>query len=212
MCGIIGVANTIKASSYVIAGLEKLNHRGTDSAGAASFDGRRIYLRAQAGKVSDVFSGFNPETLTGTFIKPDGSTGVYRLPGNMCIGHTRYPTSGSDPITDAQPIRSSKFGIAIAHNGQINDVDGNISAMLEANALYPRSECDVEFLLHSLKDSLWKEKTKGDLSNDNIKNAVKNTMISIRASAYSAIAIVQDKMIAFRDPFGIKPFVYGTQK
>ena len=144
-------------------------------------------------------------------MKPDGSIGSYTLPGNMCIGHTRYPTSGSDPITDAQPVRSSKFGIAMAHNGQINDVDDSISAMLEANSLYPRSKCDVELLLHSLKDSLWKEKTRGQLTNNEIKNAVKNTMESISASAYSAIAIIQDKMVAFRDPMGIKPFVYGTK-
>lgn len=183
-CGVVGIyAPTEDAARLAFFGLFALQHRGQESAGIAVSDGLRIMVHKDMGLVTQVFK----EDVLST------------LQGGVAIGHTRYSTTGSSILRNVQPIQcDSRNGrIAIAHNGDlINAAD--IRAEMEAEGVTFETTNDSEVIARVIAAS----------DADTIEGAVTEAMSRIRG-AYSVVILMEDKLIAIRDPYGIRPLCIG---
>ncbi len=190
MCGIVGVLGTGKASSELYNGLFAIQHRGQDGAGMYVTDGDESNLKKDGGLVDEVF---DKQTLDS-------------LKGKWGIGHVRYPTIGSNVERDAQPFKVEEpIEIGMVHNGNIV----NYREMKEKYDLEMESECDLELILNVFAEELKKE---DEVDEDALFYAAERTMDSLNGS-YSVIALIPDiGMFIFRDPRGIRPFVFGKKR
>ena len=186
MCGIFGIYNHLEASNLAYLGLYALQHRGQESAGIVSSDGRQLHHYRQMGLVSEVF--------TKDVLK--------RLPGRSAIGHVRYSTAGSSELKNAQPfaIDYYKGSLAIAHNGNLSNAF-LIKSELESKGSIFQSNMDTEVIVHLIARS--KEKT----SIERMVHALKQV-----EGAYSLLILTEKEMVAARDPFGFRPLVLGQLK
>ena len=200
MCGFIGI---IGCSTPVVAplydGLIALQHRGQDAAGIATFD-YRFHLKKGEGLVADAFRQKNME----------------RLKGGAGIAQVRYPTVGAGSIEDAQPfIVHSPVGIAMAHNGNVTNYRAVKENLRAARRRHIDSDCDVEILLAVFADELelrLAQDPSRTLSPEVVFAAVARVHREVQG-AYSVIAYLAGVgMVAFRDPYGIKPAVMGTRQ
>ncbi len=186
MCGIFGIYDHLEASNIAYLGLYSLQHRGQESAGIVSSDGKQLHHFRQMGLVSEVF---NRDTLR-------------RLSGRSAIGHVRYSTAGSSDLKNAQPfmVDYAKGGIAIAHNGNLTNAF-LIKSELESDGSIFQSNMDTEVIVHLIARS--KEKT-----------SVGRTIQALRQveGAYSLLFLTEKEMVAARDPFGFRPLVLGVLK
>lgn len=200
MCGFIGI---IGADGHAVAslydGLLALQHRGQDAAGIATFD-KRFHLKKGEGLVRDIFRQKNMD----------------RLVGGVGVGHVRYPTVGGGSVEDAQPfMTNAPVGIAMAHNGNITNYR-QLKADLETHCRrYIDSECDCEIILAVFADEIERQISTADgmrsITPEVIFNAVARVFRDVHG-AYSAVAYIAGHgMVAFRDPYGIKPAVLGTR-
>jgi amidophosphoribosyltransferase len=186
MCGIFGIYNHLEASNHAYLGLYALQHRGQESAGIASSDGRQLYHYRQMGLVSEVFS----------------HDVLKKLSGKSAIGHVRYSTAGSSELKNAQPfvVDYYKGSLAIAHNGNLSNAS-LIKSELESKGSIFQSNMDTEVIVHLIARS--KEKT-----------SVERTVHALKQveGAYSLLILTEKEMIAVRDPFGFRPLVLGQLK
>lgn len=184
-CGIVGIYSADSdAARLAFFALFALQHRGQESAGIAAADGETVRMHKNMGLVSQVFT------------ESDLST----LPGNLAVGHTRYSTTGSSVLRNAQPIycQSMVGEIAVAHNGNlINAVE--LRAEMEAEGDVFDSTNDSEIIARLLV----RELERGP------EHAVSAAMQKIRG-AYSVVALTPKCILGFRDPNGIRPLVAGT--
>jgi amidophosphoribosyltransferase len=191
MCGIIGIIGDERVSEEIYIGLNIIQHRGQDSCGICTYNGK-FHLQRYEGLVQNAFKL--------------GS--VNRLIGNIGIGHVRYPTAGKGGIEDAQPFFVNyPYGISIAHNGNIANYK-NLSKVIEKE--YKRiinSSCDIEVFLNILAHNL----ENSEFSIDTLKNALIKTTNKIIGS-YSVVAIIGNYgLLAYRDPYGFRPLVFGKR-
>lgn len=195
MCGILGLWGNGPVIRDIYQGLLAVQHRGQDSAGVITYDGR-FHARKENGLVRDIF----------TLEK------IQKLPGSIGVGHTRYPTIGGGGGEDAQPFQlNSPFGIIMAHNGNVANYKELREELFEKYHRLLNSDCDVEIILNVFAESLARQKTK-DLEPQHIYEAVGAVFEKIRGG-YSVIAYIAEQgLVAFRDPYGIKPLAYGTRK
>jgi amidophosphoribosyltransferase len=195
MCGLIGIVSRQPVAQIIYDGLLVLQHRGQDSAGIVVSDGKKLCLRKDNGQVSDVF-------LTKHMLQ---------LVGNMGIGHVRYPTAGCSSSAEAQPFYvNSPYGITLAHNGNLTNVDKLKQELYQSDLRHINTESDSEVLLNVLAHELHKSGSLS-LSVDDIFTAVSETHKRIEG-AYAVIAMLTGKgIIGFRDPHGIRPVVYGKR-
>jgi amidophosphoribosyltransferase len=167
-------------------GLYALQHRGQESAGIVSSDGKQLYHYRQMGLASEIF--------TRDILK--------RLSGRSAIGHVRYSTAGSSELKNAQPfvIDYAKGGVAIAHNGNLTNAL-LIKSELESNGSIFQSNMDTEVIVHLIARS--KEKT-----------FVKRTIQALKQveGAYCLLFLTEKEMVAARDPLGFRPLVLGQLK
>jgi amidophosphoribosyltransferase len=183
-CGIFGVyAPGEDVARITFFALFALQHRGQESAGIATSDGKKIQVHARMGLVSQVFS---EESLS-------------QLGGNIAIGHNRYSTTGSSRICNAQPIVTGTGDdvMAIAHNGNIVNSE-HLRTELIAQGYNFNSSTDSEVianLIHSAPGQNWLDK-------------IRFAMRRIRG-AYSLVILTKDKLFAVRDPFGVRPLCLG---
>lgn len=195
MCGIVGVYRKGggKVSQDLYDSLIALQHRGQDACGIVTYN-RHFHLHKDLGLVRNVF---NEESL-------------FHLRGNIGIGHVRYSTVGSGTADDAQPfIVNIPYGIAMAHNGNITNFNELKKELSEKDLRHVNSGCDVDVILNVFASELAKQKT-GKFA-DKIFKAVKGVFKRVEGS-YSVVGIIADKgIIAFRDPHGIKPLVWGQK-
>ncbi|HRK20495.1 MAG TPA: amidophosphoribosyltransferase [Fimbriimonadaceae bacterium] len=184
-CGVLGLYTPGEEAARVgFFSLFALQHRGQESAGIATADGSKVRMHKDMGLVGHVF---NEEVLQG-------------LPGELAIGHTRYSTTGASVLRNAQPIycRSLVGDIAVAHNGNlINTLE--LRAEMEDEGEHFDTTSDTELIARLLVRHL----DKGP------EIAVQRTMARIRG-AYSCTVLTPTMVIAFRDPYGIRPMVAGT--
>jgi len=195
MCGVIGIWGNGPVIRDLYQGLLAIQHRGQDSAGVITFDGR-FHAKKGNGLVHDIFT---PEA-------------VQHLRGPIGVGHTRYPTIGGGGGEDAQPFQlNSPFGIIMAHNGNVANYRELRDELYQEHHRLLNSDCDLEILLNIFAESLAHEKTK-NLGPDHVFRAVEAVFGKVRGS-YSVVAYIADQgLVAFRDPYGIKPLVYGVRR
>jgi len=197
VCGFIGVVGVPNVAPVLCLGLSAIQHRGQDAAGLGVVDGGHCHLHKDIGKVSEVFTPAVLEGLT-------GSTGV---------GHVRYPTAGAtNTRVDAQPFMTRRPPLVLAHNGQVTNMR-QIRAHLRSRGLRVTSGSDSEALLLVLGDELLAQRVTG-FTDDDVVEALRHTLARVRGS-YSAVAMMDiegvDTLIAFRDPHGFRPSVYGQR-
>lgn len=186
MCGIFGIYNHLEASNHTYLGLYALQHRGQESAGIVSSDGKKLYHYRQMGLVSEIFTR---EVLK-------------RLPGKSAIGHVRYSTAGSSELKNAQPfvVDYSKGGIAICHNGNLTNAPF-LRSELESQGSIFQSNMDTEVIVHLIA------RVKEKRFVDRVVHALKKV-----EGAYSLLFLTEKEMVAVRDPHGFRPLVLGQLK
>ncbi len=187
MCGIIGVFGTDKAAHIAALGMFSEQHRGQESCGMAVSDGRVIRLRKRMGLVKEVFTS---EMLS-------------QLQGNIAIGHVRYPTKGTATEFNSQPHLVETLSgptYALASNGDIVNYQ-SIRQMLESEKVYFNSDNDGELLVKYIAYQI-------EIKKLNVIDAIRLLMKHIKG-AYSTVLSTRDEMYMFRDPYSIRPMVWG---
>ena len=184
MCGIFGIFGTPDAAALTHLGLYALQHRGQESAGIVTVDltGAAHPIRAM---------GLVSEAIPAAAITP--------LIGDVAIGHTRYSTAGSSTVENAQPIMARFKGgvIALAHNGNLTNAS-EIRAELEAQGSIFTSTMDSEVLLHRLARS----------SHEDPVQRLTDALEGVEG-AYSLVVLINQTLLAARDPRGWRPLVLG---
>jgi amidophosphoribosyltransferase len=198
MCGIIGVVAATPVNQLLYDGLMVLQHRGQDAAGIATAEGNTFHLHKGPGLVRDVFRTRN----------------MRALPGNWGIGHCRYPTAGSAfNFAEAQPFYvNSPFGITLAHNGNLTNSEELKRQMFEQDLRHVNTNSDSEVLLNVLAHELQANANGPRLDTATIFKAVAGVHRRCRG-AYAVVAMISGYgLLAFRDPYGIRPLVVGRNQ
>lgn len=185
-CGVFAIHGHPEAANLAYLGLYALQHRGQESAGIASSDGRNIHCYKSMGHVADIFT---PTVLSG-------------LPGELAIGHTRYSTAGDTAIMNAQPfsVACNKGKIAVAHNGNITNA-GELRRELEQEGSIFQASSDTEVILHLVARS--RERT--------LAGALREALLQLEG-AFSLVFLAQDRIIVARDPNGFRPLALGQME
>jgi amidophosphoribosyltransferase len=196
MCGIVGIVGQSAVSQLLYDGLTVLQHRGQDAAGIVTIQDNKFRLRKANGLVKDVFH----------------TRHMLRLQGNIGIGHIRYPTAGSSSSSEAQPFyANSPFGLSLAHNGNLTNADELRKWLFTTARRHVNTTSDSELLLNILAYEL--QETDGlSLSPDNIFDAMEKVHQRVRGAYATVALIIGHGMLAFRDPNGIRPMVFGKRK
>lgn len=196
MCGIVGIVAKSYVNQTIFDALTVLQHRGQDAAGMVTCEGNRFFLRKDNGLVNEVFR----------------TRHMKRLAGNLGIGHVRYPTAGSSSSAEAQPFYvNSPYGIALAHNGNLTNADELAESMLRSDLRHINTTSDSEVLLNIVAHEL---QLQGKLQPqaDDIFESVRRVHERCKGG-YAAVAMITGYgMLAFRDPNGIRPLVYGKRE
>ena len=196
MCGILGILAKSPVNQHLYDGLLVLQHRGQDAAGILTSDASRIYLRKDNGLVRDVFQQHHMQALK----------------GNMGIGHVRYPTAGCDSPAEAQPFYvNSPFGLALAHNGNLTNAAQIKDELFREDLRHINTESDSEILLNVFAHEL-QAVAKLRLTPDQLFRAVSAVHRRCRGAYAVTMLIAGVGILAFRDPYGIRPLVYGKRE
>ena len=195
MCGILGVVAKTSVNQLLYDGLLLLQHRGQDAAGIVTSEHKVFHMHKGPGMVRDVFRTRNMRLLS-------GGTG---------IAHCRYPTAGSAfNAGEAQPFYvNSPFGIVLGHNGNLTNSEALKQEMFRQDLRHINTSSDSEVLLNVLAHELELAANGHKLDPDTIFAAVANVHRRCRG-AYAVVALIAGYgLLAFRDPFGIRPLVFG---
>jgi amidophosphoribosyltransferase len=193
MCGIVGILGKEDVVSDIFDSLLVIQHRGQDAAGIVTYSDK-FNIKKGEGLVRDVFK------------KEDFNY----LRGKIGIGHVRYPTLGGMGVENAQPfISNTPYGIAFAFNGNVINFDYLKKKLETDSRRIIISSSDAELLLNLLAEEMGKNLL---FSPDFLFEAIKGLFDKVKGS-YSVVALIKDKgILAFRDPYGIKPLVFGRKK
>lgn len=182
-CGVFGIFGNKEAANLAYLGLHSLQHRGQESAGIVTSNGRRLYGKRSMGLVADVF---DEESLR-------------KLPGTSAIGHVRYSTSGSSSASNIQPIAITRAGseMAVAHNGNLTNAL-TLRNKLEKDGAIFQSTTDTEVVVHLMARSKEPEMPQKIIY-----------ALSLCKGAYSIVFLDSKQLVAARDPHGFRPLVLG---
>jgi amidophosphoribosyltransferase len=182
-CGIFGVYGHPNASELTYYGLYALQHRGQESAGIVTSDGKQFHTHKGMGLVSQVFKG----------------SVLHDMAGSIAIGHTRYSTTGSSHLRNAQPLTvdCARGQIAIAHNGNLTNAS-QLREELEAKGSIFQTTVDSEIILHLL-------------AQPTLRGQGNNLVQSLHRieGAYSLVIMTETELIGVRDPHGFRPLCLG---
>ncbi|MAC46836.1 MAG: amidophosphoribosyltransferase, partial [Oceanospirillum sp.] len=194
MCGIVGIVANSSVNQAIYDALTVLQHRGQDAAGMMTCQDGRFFLRKSNGLVRDVFR----------------TRHMQRLHGNVGIGHVRYPTAGSSSEAESQPFYvNSPYGIALAHNGNLTNAKELAEEVFKTDLRHINTTSDSEVLLNIFAHELGKQGMQ--LRAEDIFDAVRRVHRRCRGG-YAAIAMISGLgLVAFRDPHGIRPAVFGKR-
>ncbi|HTM58997.1 MAG TPA: amidophosphoribosyltransferase [Burkholderiales bacterium] len=195
MCGILGIVAQSPVNQLLYDGLLLLQHRGQDAAGIVTAEHNMFHMHKAPGMVRDVFRTRNMRDLG----------------GNMGIAHCRYPTAGSAfKASEAQPFYvNSPFGIVLGHNGNLTNSDKLKDEMFRTDLRHINTGSDSEVLVNVLAHELEKASIRLRLDPQTIFTAVAQVHKRLRG-AYAVVAMIAGYgVVAFRDPFGIRPAVIG---
>jgi amidophosphoribosyltransferase len=197
MCGIVGVVSQTPVNQLLYDALLLLQHRGQDAAGIATNHSSMFSMYKANGLVRDVFRTRNMRSLQ----------------GNTGIGHCRYPTAGSSSEEEAQPFYvNAPFGITLAHNGNLTNQAELKEALFRNDRRHINTNSDSEVLLNVLAHEIQEAANGYSLDAEAVFKAVGVVHRRVRG-AYAVIAqIAGHGMLAFRDPYGIRPLCLGMNE
>lgn len=187
-CGVFGIYNkdSFNTAQMIYTGLYMLQHRGQESAGIAiSGKNGKIVCHKSMGLVSQIFDDFI----------------LNNLKGDIGIGHVRYSTAGDSKECNAQPflLKYMKGNVAMAHNGNLVNAD-KLRQELHGMGFEFESTTDTEVIAALL--------AKSHIQNNSLEESLVETLNEIKG-AYSIVLTTKDKLIAIRDPLGIRPLCLG---
>ena len=195
MCGIVGVASNAPVNQLIYDALLLLQHRGQDAAGIVTQLDRKFFMHKAKGMVRDVFRTRN----------------MRALPGNCGLGQVRYPTAGNAfSEEEAQPFYvNAPFGLVLVHNGNLTNAHALKAELFSQDHRHINTESDSEVLLNMLAHEIDKTTRGLPLKSDDVFEAVRRVHRRIKGS-YAVIALIAGHgLLAFRDPFGIRPLCIG---
>lgn len=196
MCGIVGIVGNENVNQNLYDALTVLQHRGQDAAGICTDDDGNLRLRKDNGLVRDVFR----------------SKHMQKLVGFMGIGHCRYPTAGCSSSEEAQPFYvNAPYGISLAHNGNLTNADQLVDEVYSTDLRHINTSSDSEVLLNVFAHELQRSRAPTPTP-EAVFDAVERVHERCRG-AYAAVAMINGHgVVAFRDPNGIRPLVFGQRK
>jgi amidophosphoribosyltransferase len=196
MCGVIGVVAKGPVNQLLYDGLLLLQHRGQDAAGIVTSEHKTFHMHKGPGLVRDVFRTRNMRSL----------------PGEIGLAHCRYPTAGSAfNVAEAQPFYvNSPFGIVLGHNGNLTNSEALKQEMFRSDLRHINTNSDSEVLLNVLAHELELASKGARLDPETIFTAVTAVHRRVKG-AYAVVAMIAGYgLLAFRDPFGIRPLCFGS--
>lgn len=196
MCGVVGIVAKNYVNQLIFDALTALQHRGQDAAGVVTCEENRLHLHKGNGLVRDVLR----------------TRQMLQLKGNMGIGHVRYPTAGTDSEMEAQPFYvNSPYGITLAHNGNLTNAEELKTQLLVDDLRHLSTHSDSEILLNVFASELQKLR-KVQINEEDVFQAIKAVHRRCQG-AYAVVAMITGYgVIAFRDPHGIRPLIYGSNQ
>jgi amidophosphoribosyltransferase len=195
MCGIVGVASSGPVNQLIYDALLLLQHRGQDAAGIVTQLGTKFFMHKAKGMVRDVFRTRNMRSL----------------PGSTGLGQVRYPTAGNAySEEEAQPFYvNAPFGIVLVHNGNLTNVPELKSQLFNADHRHINTESDTEVLINVFAHELERTTRGLPLKAADVFEAVRGVHARVKGS-YAVVALIAGHgLVAFRDPFGIRPLCMG---
>ncbi len=196
MCGIAGIVSHRAVNQELYDALTVLQHRGQDAAGIVTCEGGRLFLRKENGLARDVFS----------------TSHMLKLKGSMGIGHVRYPTAGCTSSAEAQPFYvNSPYGLTLAHNGNLTNTKELKEELFVQDQRHINTDSDSEVLLNVFAHELQRLR-KLRLNVDDVFQAVRAVHKRCRGAYAVVVMIAGFGILAFRDPNGIRPVVYGKRE
>jgi amidophosphoribosyltransferase len=195
MCGIVGVVSQAPVNQLIYDALLLLQHRGQDAAGIVTQEGRKFYMHKAKGMVRDVFRTRNMRSL----------------PGRVGLGQVRYPTAGNaHSEEEAQPFYvNAPFGLVMVHNGNLTNAQALKQELFQTDHRHINTESDSEVLLNVLAHELEKVTRGISLKPSDVFAAVRGVHRRVKGS-YAVIALIAGHgLVAFRDPYGIRPLCFG---
>jgi amidophosphoribosyltransferase len=198
MCGIVGVVSSEPVNQQIYDSLLLLQHRGQDSTGIATAEGSTFHIVKSKGQVREAYRTRDMRSLLGT----------------MGLGHVRYATSGkASREQEAQPFYvNAPYGIILVHNGNLTNTRELTQQLFNIDRRHLNTNSDTELLLNVLATELQDEVSGTELEPEQVFNAVSRVHDRI-AGSYAVIAMIAGHgMVAFRDPFGIRPLILGKKQ
>jgi amidophosphoribosyltransferase len=183
MCGVFGIYGHSEAANLTYLGLHALQHRGQESAGIVTSDGRQLHVHRGMGRVVDVFP----------------TEALERLGGQHAIGHVRYSTAGGSFLKNAQPIAVdyARGSLALAHNGNLTNAEAVREKLEERGSIF-QSASDTEVVVHLVAMSTQRA----------LEDRIADALAQVEG-AYSLLFLTENGLIAARDPMGIRPLCLG---
>ncbi|NLB47363.1 MAG: amidophosphoribosyltransferase [Microbacteriaceae bacterium] len=197
MCGIVGIVSTGHVNQQIYDSLLLLQHRGQDSTGIATADGSQFHMVKARGQVREAYRTRDMRSLL----------------GNVGLGHVRYATSGAAANEEeAQPFYvNAPYGLILVHNGNLTNTRELMAELYNVDRRHLNTHSDTELLLNVLANELQQSATGLSLSPEQVFAAVTRVHERVEGS-YAAIALIAGHgLLAFRDPFGIRPLVLGRR-
>jgi len=198
VCGIVGVISKAPVNQLIYDALLLLQHRGQDAAGIVTMQGTKCFMQKARGMVRDIFRTRN----------------MRALPGNVGLGQVRYPTAGNAySEEEAQPFYvNAPFGIVLVHNGNLTNAHALKAELFEVDRRHINTESDTEVLINILAHEIEMAARDLPLTPDTIFKAVAAVHRRVKGS-YAVIALIAGHgLLAFRDPYGIRPLVFSRDK
>ena len=198
MCGIVGIVSSEDVNQQIYDSLLLLQHRGQDSTGIATMNNSTFHLYKAKGQVTTAYR----------------TRDMRNLVGKIGLGHVRYATKGSaESIEEAQPFYvNAPYGIVLIHNGNLTNTRELEKQLFNVDRRHTNSSSDTEMLLNVLATELQSQVQNQELDPNHIFKAVRSLHKRIQGS-YAAISLISGHgILAFRDPFGIRPLVIGKLK
>ena len=197
MCGIVGIFNKSEdVSSEIYDGLIQVQHRGQDAAGISTWDGSKMHTHKELGLVTEAF-------------KHDGARS--HLVGNVGIGHVRYPTAGSDDVSEAQPFHTANpVNITLGHNGTLINSEKIRADLTKTHFCQFNTNSDSEVLLNLFAHELYKTNFR-KLNNSHVFKALKEVYAKCEGGYAVTMLVAGIGLVAFRDPNGIRPLSVGSK-
>jgi amidophosphoribosyltransferase len=195
MCGIVGVISKGPVNQLIYDALLLLQHRGQDAAGIVTMQDTKCFMHKARGMVRDVFRTRN----------------MRGLPGNVGLGQVRYPTAGNAySEEEAQPFYvNAPFGIVLVHNGNLTNAQALKKELFDIDRRHINTQSDTEVLINVLAHELELAVRDLPLSPQAVFNAVRAVHKRIKGS-YAVVALIAGHgLLAFRDPYGIRPLCFG---